>query len=212
MSSVPHDLVPVDRARPPVIGRGATTLQRHLGTIGIVLGFVVLSIFAAFAMSPGLMCRWTGYDCAPSPKAISRPAAGPSEPANNGLLKEGEARGRASASALAQAPRHAVEAPVPLAPADGHYLGRSQAACGARPASVMLDIKNREVAWRYEYRGIVYQWRGEVDAEGAIRASVGDSEVYKASGRFADSGREVTMIYPDCPDGIAMRIVNKIPD
>ena len=49
-------------------------------------------------------------------------------------------------------------------------------------------------------------------ADGAIRASVGNSDVYKASGRFADSGREVTMIYPDCPDGIAMRIVNKIPD
>ena len=212
MSSVPHELVPVDRARPPVAGRGATTLQRHLGTIGIVLGFVILSIFAAFAMSPGLMCRWTGYDCAASPKAISRPVAGPSEPASSGHLKENAARERASADEPAQPPRHAVEAPVPLAPTNGHYLGRSQAACGAKPASVMLDIKNREVAWRYEYRGIVYQWRGEVDADGAIRASVGDSDVYKASGRFADSGREVTMIYPDCPDGIAMRIVNKIPD
>ncbi len=212
MSSVPHKLVPLDRARPPVIARGATTLQRHLGTIGIVLGFVVLSIFATFAMSPGLMCRWTGYDCAASPKAISRSDAAPSEPASNGRLKQGEARERASAGEPAQAPRRAVESPAPLAPADGHYLARSQAACGAKPASVMLDIKNREVAWRYEYRGIVYQWRGEVDAEGAIRASVGDSEVYKASGRFADSGREVTMIYPDCPDGIAMRIVNKIPD
>ncbi len=212
MSSVPHELVPVDRARPPAAGRGATTLQRHLGTIGIVLGFIVLGIFAAFAMSPGLMCRWTGYDCAASLKAIPRPVAAPSEPPNNGHLKEGEARERASASEPAQASRRAVEAPVPLAQADGHYLGRSRAACGAKPASVMVDIKNREVAWRYEYRAIVYQWRGEVDAEGAIRASVGDSDVYKASGRFADSEREVTMIYPDCPDGIAMRIVNKIPD
>jgi hypothetical protein len=127
-------------------------------------------------------------------------------------LKEGEAHEQASASEPAQVQRHVVEATVPLAQAGGHYLARSQAACGAKPASVMVDIKNREVAWRFEYRGIVYQWRGEVDAESAIRASVGDSDVYKASGRFADSGREVTMIYPDCPDGIAMRIVNKIPD
>ena len=132
---------------------------------------------------------------------------------SNGHLKENAARERASADEPAQAPRRAAEAPVPLAPTNGHYLGRSQAACGAQPASVMLDIKNREVAWRYEYRGIVYQWRGEVDADGAIRASVGDADVYKAFGRFADSGREVTIqLYPDCPDGIAMRIVNKIPD
>ena len=151
-------------------------------------------------------------DCAASPKAISRPVAAPSEAANYGHSKEGEAREPASAGEPAQAPRRAVEAPAPLAQADGHYLRRSLAACGAKPASVIVDIKSREVAWRYEYRGIVYQWRGEVDAEGAIRASVGNSDVYRASGRFADCGREVTMIYPDCPDGIAMRIVNKIPD
>lgn len=212
MSSVPHDLVPLDRARLPAAGRGATILQRHLGTIGIVLGFVVLAIFAAFTMSPGLMCRWTGFDCASSSKTVSRPVAAPSEATNSAYLKENVARERASASDLARAPRRAAEVAAPLAQADGHYLGRSQAACGAKPASVMVDIKSREVAWRYEYRGIVYQWRGEIDADGAVRASVGDSDVYKASGRFADSGREVTMIYPDCPDGIAMRIVNKIPD
>ena len=56
---------------------------------------------------------------------------------------------------------------------------RSQARVGT------VDIKNRGVAWRYEYRGMVYQWRGELDADGAVRASVGDSDVYKASGRGA---------------------------
>jgi hypothetical protein len=146
------------------------------------------------------------------PRPRRSPGRSRPEAANYGHSKEGEAREPASAGEPARAPRRAVEASAPLAQADGHYLGRSLAACGAKPASVIVDIKSREVAWRYEYRGIVYQWRGEVDAECAIRASVGDSDVYRASGRFADCGREVTMIYPDCPDGIAMRIVNKIPD
>jgi hypothetical protein len=208
VSSVPRDSIPSDRASFPGFGWGAATLQRYLGTIGVILGFVVLGVFAVFAMSPGLLCRWTGYDCAAAPKAIFAP----SHTASGQRPSDGES---ANVRKPAPATRQNIEAPAPLVrgeQADGHYLARSQAACGEKPTSVIVDIKSAAIAWRYEYGGIVYQWRGEIDADGAIRASVGGSDAFKASGRFTDAGREATMIYPDCPDGIAMRIVNKIPD
>jgi hypothetical protein len=197
-------------------------LRRHLGTIGVVVGFAALGVFAVLAMSPGLLCRWTGRDCAASANAVFAPFAA-SIPRHS---PEGDG---ASARKPAQTPRQAPLASnqVPERPAvrgeqanrlaapdaaDGHYLARSQAACGAKPTSVIVDVRSAEIAWRYEFDGIVYQWRGEIDADGAVRASVGGSDVFRASGRFTDAGREATMIYPDCPEGIAIRIVNKIPD
>jgi hypothetical protein len=96
--------------------------------------------------------------------------------------------------------------------ADGRYLARSKAACEAKPASVVVEVKNGEIAWRYELGGIVYQWRGLVDASGAIQATVGGSPLYAASGRFTDAERVATMTYPQCPGGVSMRILNKIPD
>ena len=284
MSSIPHESMPEDRPRVPGMGGGAAFLHRHLATIGLLLGLVVLCVIAALAMSSELMCRWTGRDCIASPKTLSKPVGDVCDATNDKRLTEGEARERAEACALAQASfaqttreiggapdaatqaekdsllaaykwgevrkcaaaasacgardcygayisefggssPHAAQAREEqarlagacralLAPAavDGHYLARSQAACGAKPASAMVQIKSGEIAWRYEYGGIVYQWRGTVDAAGAVRASVGDSDVFKAAGRFTESEREATMTYPDCPGGIAMRIVNKIPD
>jgi hypothetical protein len=95
---------------------------------------------------------------------------------------------------------------------DGRYLGRSQAVCGAKPQSVVVEVKDGEISWRYEFRGIVYQWRGEVDAAGAIVASVGGSAAFSARGRLSGSEHEATMALPDCPAGVAMRLVNKIMD
>jgi len=279
VSSIPHESMPADRPRVQGLGREAASLRRHLATVGLLLGLVVLSIVAALAMSSELTCRWTGYDCAVSPKAVYKPVGDVCDATNDKRLSEAEARERADACMLAQSTSQITEVSDAGAPAekknllaaykwgearkcaaaasacgardcygayvaefggssphaaqareeqarfakacraalapgalDGHYLARSQAACGAKPASAMVQIKSGEIAWRYEYGGIVYQWRGTVDAAGAVRASVGDSDVFKAAGRFTESEREATMIYPDCPGGISMRIVNKIPD
>jgi hypothetical protein len=280
VSSIPHDAFGANHKNPETFSqRWAAFLRRNVGAIGFALGLLALSLVAGFALSPGLLCRWTGYDCA---AATSEPQSQPGDACDIGRgkgLTEINARERAGACRLALAARtidetrgahaqaeqenllaaykwrqakecaaaapacgardcyaaylsefgdsggHASDARaeqgrleaacrallLPSA-ADGRYLARSQAACGAKPASVVVEIKDGEIAWRYELAGIVYQWRGLVDAAGAIQATVGGAALYSGSGRFTDAERVATMTYPQCPSGISMRILNKIPD
>jgi hypothetical protein len=96
--------------------------------------------------------------------------------------------------------------------ADGRYLARTRAACGAQPYSVTVEIEHGQIHWRHEYQGADYPWDGTIDASGTIQGLVRGSSDLRATGHFNDDEREVKMVYPQCAPGITMEIVNKMPN
>ncbi|HYA81718.1 MAG TPA: hypothetical protein VED87_12410, partial [Methylocystis sp.] len=127
------------------------------------------------------------------------------------------ARARVLQSCSAAAARTAVPiAPrVPVGDArgrDGRYLARSRGGCGTKPGSVTLTIEGTAIAWRHEFQGQAYEWRGAIDASGRISASVDGAATFQANGRYSGLDREMTMKYPQCETEIPMSIISKLAD
>jgi hypothetical protein len=99
----------------------------------------------------------------------------------------------------AETPTPPPAGPTTVALADGTYDAATQRACGA-PAEygITVNIGSGTVAWEHELRGTRYTWSGTIDGQGNIRASVGNSNSFSATGHYSDSDRAVQMKYPQC--------------
>lgn len=117
---------------------------------------------------------------------------------------------KAEAQALRERAEQKCRANALSATADGRYLARSRGGCGAKPASVTVEIDHGAISWRHELQGILFKWSGTVDAVGAIEAAVGNSPDYSAVGRYSEADREVAMKYPQCETSISMQVISKI--
>jgi len=98
-----------------------------------------------------------------------------------------------------------------VALADGTYDARTQGACGAQPEyGITVNIGSGTVSWEHELRGTRYSWSGTIDGQGNIRASVGNSSSFSATGHYSDSDRAVQMKYPKCgADPVTISIIGR---
>jgi hypothetical protein len=98
----------------------------------------------------------------------------------------------------------AVAAPS-VAIVDGTYSSHVLAGCGEVFQSVLVKIERGAISFEHLLKGVPYGWRGTIDANGSIAATVAGSSGHRAVGRFYDKSIDLT--YPQCgPAPIAMRI------
>jgi hypothetical protein len=109
----------------------------------------------------------------------------------------------------AETPTPSVATAVALA--DGTYDAATQRACGAQPEyGITVTIETGKVSWEHELRGTRYNWSGTIDGQGNIRASVGNSSSFSATGHYSDSERAVQMKYPQCgADPVTLSIIGR---
>ncbi len=119
---------------------------------------------------------------------------------------------KSAAQALQKAFEKKCNATLLSSAGDGRYLARSSQSCGETTQSIPIEIDDGRISWRHDFRGISFQWNGWIKASGAIEAYVRNGSGFSAVGRFADSDRSVTMVYPNCETPISMRILNKVAD
>ncbi len=94
---------------------------------------------------------------------------------------------------------------------DGTYNAATKRACGA-PAEfgITVAVKSGTVSWEHELSGTRYTWSGTIDGEGNIRASVGNSNSFAATGHYSQSEHDVQMRYPQCGgDMITLSIIGR---
>jgi hypothetical protein len=104
------------------------------------------------------------------------------------------------------------DSPSPPAIADGVYNAGAHPGCrAAAQFGIHVTVKAGTVIWEHELRGTRYTWSGTIDGRGNIRASVGNSSSFTASGRYSDSEHDVQMIYPQCgSDPITLSIIGRL--
>lgn len=126
---------------------------------------------------------------------------------------------RAKEACAPPPPRPPVPAQSPeQAPSDvpdGQYNARARAGCGAKAQTVIIAVKAGHVSWTHRApiaenaAPIDIPWRGTIDSRGAIAASFNNSSGYSATGRYADTEREVAMRYPGCAAPVVMTIMGR---
>jgi hypothetical protein len=95
---------------------------------------------------------------------------------------------------------------------DGKYVARAKAGCGARAQSVDVVVKGGRISWTHRApladnaAPIDVPWSGSIAADGAIAAAFGNAAEYSASGRYAETEREVSMRYRGCAAPVVMTI------
>lgn len=96
--------------------------------------------------------------------------------------------------------------------ADGVYNASAHRGCGAAAQfGIRLTVKGGSVSWEHDFRGIRYNWNGTIDNQGTIRASVGNSNSFTATGHYSDSERNVEMSYPQCAsEPITLSIIGRL--
>jgi hypothetical protein len=133
--------------------------------------------------------------------------------------KSGARRDEANAAVAAAEEACHKPADKPADPAvaisDGLYNANTHRACGAAAQyGIHIAVKSGSVSWEHELRGTRYTWTGTMDQRGNIRASVGNSGSYVATGRYSDSQdapQEVQMNYPQCgSEPIVLTIIGKL--
>jgi hypothetical protein len=111
----------------------------------------------------------------------------------------------------AETPTPTPSVATTVALADGTYDAATQRACGAQPEyGITVNIGSGTVSWEHELRGTRYSWSGTIDGQGNIRASVGNSSSFSATGHYSDSDRAVQMKYPQCgSDPVTISIIGR---
>jgi hypothetical protein len=111
----------------------------------------------------------------------------------------------------AETPTPTPSVATSVALADGTYDAATQRACSVPPEyGITVTIESGKVSWEHELRGTRYSWSGTIDGQGNIRASVGNSGSFSATGHYSDSDRAVQMKYPQCgADPVTISIIGR---
>jgi hypothetical protein len=123
----------------------------------------------------------------------------------------GQDRVRADADLAKARDRCAEQAPA-VNLAAGDYNGFASAGCGAAGQPVTVTIGPKVICWRHDIplvpggQPVDHGWKGEIDSNGAIRATVPGLAGTSASGRYDAAGNEIQMRYPGCGGYVTLAI------
>ncbi|ARN81126.1 hypothetical protein [Methylocystis bryophila] len=133
--------------------------------------------------------------------------------------RAGEARARvaqAKAECLAQQRQpvqdshpHSNVNPPASALADGVYGASASAvpACGVRADPFMLvTVCGGSVTWRHQAQNATWQWRGSIQSDGGVDASVAGGAGYSATGSVGGGAGEIRMTYPGCGSSVIIKL------
>jgi hypothetical protein len=88
---------------------------------------------------------------------------------------------------------------------DGIYSARALAGCGiGSQFAIRVKVRGNQISWQHDAplspggSPLSVQWKGTIDVDGNIHATVGNASGFSAEGRFDGSEREVKMHYPGC--------------
>lgn len=93
--------------------------------------------------------------------------------------------------------------------ADGVYGASASAvpACGVRADPFMLvTVCGGSVTWRHQAQNAAWQWRGSIQSDGGVDASVAGGAGYSATGSVGGGGGEIRMTYPGCGAPVVLKL------
>lgn len=79
---------------------------------------------------------------------------------------------------------------------DGTYSTHVRSACGEPFQAVILRIAGGAISFEHVFQSVPYGWRGNIDADGNIKLSVGSGTAFLGTGRFSD--QRIELNYPQC--------------